>query len=171
MVPEATAALSTSVVAGRTSAELGAVARGPRRGQALLPVKHTSNPPPSFHLHQHPRPAQPISPVSFRPSLLQPCPSTLSPFSPQRDGLKTETRAKHSLSKNPSVASCCAWTKTRAPSVGSQWAPPNSSVSSPRLPLAQPHWSRFRSLNALNVPASQPFLVPGGLLPETTHGW
>ena len=133
MVPEATAALSTSALAGRTSAELGGVALGPRRGQALLPVKYTSNPPPSFHLHQHPRPAQPISPISFWPSLLHPCPCTLSPFSPQKDGLKKETRANHSLRKNPPVASCCARTKAQAPSVGSQWALPNSSISSPLL--------------------------------------
>lgn len=65
MVPEATAAVTTSAVPGRALVELGEVASGPMPGQALLSVKYASKPPLSFHLLQDPRPAQPTLPVSF----------------------------------------------------------------------------------------------------------
>lgn len=71
--------------------------------------------------------ASPAHPPSLL--LVLPCLSTSSPFSPQRGGVKHSP--KHSMPRiNPSVASYCTWTKTQAPSVGSQRALPNSSISS-----------------------------------------
>lgn len=74
-----------SVVAGRVSVVLGGVALGLMQGQALLPLIDVSNPPFPFHLHQHPRPAQPTFPVS---SLLHPCPSTQLSLQPPEGRLK-----------------------------------------------------------------------------------
>ena len=126
MVPEATAAATTSAAPGRALVELGEVALGPMPGQALLPVKYTSKPPLSFHLLQHPRPAQPILPGSFWSS-----PASPPPLPAAHRGVGFKRSPKHTTPCiNPSVASCRTWTKTQAPSVGSQQALPNSSISS-----------------------------------------
>lgn len=151
---------------------LSEVAIGCIRSLALLPLKFISDPPPSSRLQQHPRPGQPIFPASFWPCLLHPCPSTHSPFSPQRDGLKTQTRACHFLHKRPSVASRCTWTikpklLPRALAGPSQTLPSHA----PSVPQAPPRCPAL-------IPASLPalargivgLLLPGLLSPQTTHG-
>lgn len=85
------------------------MALGPMPGQALLPVKYTSKPPLSFHLLQHPRPAQPILPGSFWSS-----PASPPPLPAAHRGVGLKRSPKHTTPCiNPSVASCRTWTKPK----------------------------------------------------------
>ena len=163
MVPEATAAVTTSAAPSRALVELGEVALGPMPGQALLPVKYTSKPPLSFHLLQHPRPAQPILPGSFWSS-----PAFPPPLPAAHRGVGLKRSPKHTTPCiNPSVASCRTWTKPKllpwahsGPCQTLQFHPSS-------LAPAPPHWPHFCSLDAPAVPGTwrplpteHPWLVP-----------
>lgn len=163
MVPEAMGAVTTSAVPSRALAELGEVALGPMLGQALLPVKYTSKPPLSFHLPQHPRPAQPILPGSFWSS-----PASFPTLPSAHRGVGLKRSPKHTTPCiNPSTASCCSWTKTQAPSVAHNGPRQTLQFHPSSLVPAPPHWPHFCSLDAPAVPGTwrplpteHPWLVP-----------